>query len=374
MNTLNGKPLVSCVLTVPRVGVWVADLEVDTDEALTGAVALDLEGSAWTGTVARGGVELGRWRGRVVGGAGGLGAVLGPMAFADTDLRAVLTETLREAGEQLAETSAALDEVVTRWARVAGPASHTVADVARAAGHAWRVLADGSVLVGAEIWEPLALGADLDVITANPRTGRYDLAGAAALSIAPGRTVTLDGQAVRVGAVEHRLLEVALRTVVFEERVSDPANRLLAAFEGIVARATRRLDYLALRPGRVIAQSGDGGPLDIELDDPRFTIPRGITYRTLPGVALTVPVGSRVLVGFEGGDPSKPYASLWELGDVTQLVLGGGSQRAAREGDGVTASTSFDAWVNAVSTALTLTPPAGEIGTIATGSDALRLP
>lgn len=374
MNTCNGKPLASCVLTAPRVGVWVADLEVDTDEAITGAVELDLEGSSWRGTVARGGVELGRWRGRIVGGAGGLGAVLGPTAFADTDLRAVLSETLRDAGEQLAETSATLDASVTRWARMAAPASHTVADIAHAAGCAWRVLADGTVWVGAETWEALDLGADLDVITVDPRVGRHELAGDAALAIVPGRVVTLDNQAVRVGAVEHRLIEVTLRTVVFEERATDPANRLLAAVEAIVARATRRLDFCAFYPGRVVAQDGDGGPLDVELDDQRFALPRGISYRTLPGVSLTVPAGTRVLVGFEGGDPSKPFASLWELGDVTKLVLGGGSQRAAREGDGVTASPSFDAWIAAVSTATGVTPPAGELATITSGSDVLRLP
>jgi hypothetical protein len=72
---------------------------------------------------------------------------------------------------------------------------------------------------------PLAdeLGADLDVIRVDPRLGRWELAGAAAVPIVPGRVVTLDGQAVRVGAVEHQLHEVSLRTVVFEERAADPA-------------------------------------------------------------------------------------------------------------------------------------------------------
>lgn len=374
MNTIQGHPIASCVLTQPRVGVWVADIEADVDEIITGAVVIDFGGVSWRGTVARGGVELGRWSGRVVGGAGGLGAVLGPAAFADTDLRAVLTETLRDAGEELAAASATLDATVARWARVAGPASHTVADVARAAGCAWRVLRDGTVWVGTETWDELALGADLDVQGGEPRTGIWHLAGDAALSITPGRTVTLDGQTVRVGAVEHRLLEVSLQTKVFEERPVDPSNRLMAAFEGVIARATRRIDHLALYPGRVVAQDGDG-PLDIELDDARFALPRGIPYRTLPGIALTVPAGTRVLVGFEGGDPTKPYASLWELGDVTQLALAGGTARAAREGHAVRVTLPTGALIPLGSPGGPL--PAAPLtldGTITEGTDALRLP
>ena len=374
MNTLAGHALIECVVTIPRVGVWVADVLVDADEALTGAVVLNLEGHEQHGAVARGGVELARWRGRIVGGAGGLASVLGPAPFADTTLATVLSETLRDAGEQLAPDAGDLTATVARWARVAAPAAHTVADVAHAAGYAWRTLADGNVWVGPETWAALELGADLDVIRVDPRLGRWELAGAAALPIVPGRVVTLDGQAVRVGAVEHRLHEVALRTLVFEERATDPANRLMAAIESIVRRTVRQVDYLALYPGRVVAQDGDGGPLDVELDEQRFALPRAIPYRTLAGVAVTVPAGARVLVGFEGGDPARPYAGLWELGDVTRLVIGGGTQGAARHGDAVSASTAFDAWVQSVSIATGVTPPVGELGAISTSSDVVRLP
>lgn len=372
MNTLNGHALIECVLTIPRVGVWVADVLVDADAAITGAVVLNVEGVELHGAVARGDVELARWRGRIVGGAGGLASVLGPAPFADTTLATVLVETLRDAGEVLSPDAGDLTTTVARWARVAAPAAHTVADAARAAGYVWRTLADGTVWMGAETWAALVLGADLDVIRVDPRLGRWELAGAAALAIVPGRTVTLDGQAVRVGAVEHRLHESTLRTLVFEERTVDPANRLLAAFDAIVARSTRRLDYLALYPGRVVAQ--DGGALDVELDDTRFTIPRGLPYRTLAGVAVTVPVGARCVVGFEGGDPARPYVGLWELGAVTSLAVAGGTHRAAREGHAVSRSTAFGTWVSAVSTALSITAPTGAIGSISEGSEELLLP
>ena len=371
--TLNNRPVAALTLTVPRVGLWVADVALVDDLALTGAVTLVVDGRERRGFVHRGGVESGRWRGRIVGGAGGLHSILGPGAFADTTLAVVLEETLREAGETLAPVSGDLTATVARWARVAAPAHHTVADVARAAGYAWRVLDDGTVWVGAETWSPLTLGADLDVIEHDPATGRYELGGVAAQSIDPGRVVTLDGDAVRVGALEHRLGDDVLRTVLYADGASDTGSRLTAAFDAMARRALREVDYHAVYPARVIEQRADGS-LDVLADSPRIALPRAIPYRTLPGLAFTVPAGTRVAVGFEQGDPSRPFAALWELGEVTRWTLGGGSARAAREGDDVTRGVAMATWMNAVSLALGISTVPTTLGTIAEGSDALRLP
>ena len=400
MTTLAGHPVESLTLTVPRVGAWVADVALVDAPALAGAVELVVDGRAWRGAVHRGGVELGRWTGRVVGGAGGLHALLGPAAYADTTLAVVLGETLRDAGESLAASAGDLTATVARWARVAGLAHHTVADVARAVGYAWRTLDDGSVWAGPEGWAALALGADLDVLEHDPATGRYELAGAACAAIDPGRVVTLDGAPVRVGAVERRQHGAELVTVLYADREGDAGSRLTAAFDGMVRRATRRMDFHAVYPGRVVAQRADG-TLDVVADSPDVQLPRAIRYRTLPGLAVTVPAGTRVAVGFEQGDPARPYAGLWELGDVTHWKLDGGTHRAAREGH-----ATVDGAVSALTTppagtppltnlVLTYTPPGGApqtltisglpptvavtgawslAGAIDEGSDVLRLP
>ncbi len=336
--TLNSHPVGGLTLTVPRVGAWTADVELVDGPALTGSVELVVDGRARQGFVHRGGVESGRWRGRIVGGTGGLNGILGPTAFADTTLAVVLEETLREAGETPAPTSGDLTATVARWARVAGPTHHTVADVARAAGYAWRVLDDGAVWAGPETWSPLSLGADLDVIEHDPATGRYELGGVAAQSIDPGRVVTLDGAAVRVGALEHRLVDDVLRAVLYADRAADTGSRLTAAFDAMARRALREVDFHAVYPARVVAQRGDG-TLDVLADSPRVTLPRAIPYRTLPGLELTVPADTRVGVGFEQGDPSRPFAALWEHGDVTRWALDGGTHRAAREGHAVNAGS-----------------------------------
>ena len=366
MTTLAGHPLLSFTLTLPRVGAWTLEALVDSDAALSGLVDLVIEGRTWRGTVVRGGVELSRWSGRVVG-AGALASVLGPLPLADTDLRTVVVETLREVGAELAADAGDLSAAVARWARIAAPAAHTVADVAKAAGYSWRVRPDGTVWLGAETWAPLALGADLDLLSVDPRIGRHELGGNDALAIEPGRVVTLDGSPVRVGAVEHRLDGAAVRTMVFEEREGDPGNRLLAALEGIINRTMRRVDYLALYPCAVVHQRADG-TLDLRPDDPRLPAPQSVPYRTLRGLSVEVPDGARVLLGYEGGDPQTPYAALWEIGDATVVRVNGGDTKVARVGDTVESHTHT---VTVDGTPYTTTPAAPAI---TGGSSALRVP
>lgn len=96
-----------------------------------------------------------------------------------------------------------------------------------------------------------------------------------------------------------------------------------------------RLDYLALYPARVVSQAANGR-LDLVPEDARLDPCAGIPLRYgLPGVTATVPAGGRVLLGFEHGDPGRPYAALWESGEVTALSVAGGAARAAREGHAV---------------------------------------
>lgn len=56
----------------------------------------------------------------------------------------------------------------------------------------------------------------------------------------------------------------------------------------------------------------------------------------LPGVTVRVKVGARCLLGFEAGDPRRPYAALWEPHSIEQIRFGDGDAPIAREGDAVT--------------------------------------
>jgi len=329
--TCNGRAVLRAVITEPRVGMWVADIDVDGDDAVTGPVTIEAAdaGVAWVGAVLRGASDEGRWRGRLVGGSGGLWRPLEPRAFRDATLHDVATVTLDDAAEQLDDASDALTGATAFWMRARQAAALTIADVARAAGLSWRVTRAGTVWIGAETWGAATVTADVSSI--DPATGRITLASDA-WGVAPGTTITLpDLGAVRVGLVETRLDGDELITVLTPEPETVAAGCLAAAFDAAVHRVTRRYDYAAVYPGLVVAQHGDG-TLDVIPDDTSLPSIAGVPYRSLPGVRLVVPAGTRALLGFEGCDPQRPVVQLWELGDVTRLVVGGGTHPAAREG------------------------------------------
>jgi hypothetical protein len=53
----------------------------------------------------------------------------------------------------------------------------------------------------------------------------------------------------------------------------------------------------------------------------------------LPGFEVKVPVGARVLLGWEDGNPKKPYAALFDPSSVTSIAFADGTQAVARQGD-----------------------------------------
>lgn len=99
-------------------------------------------------------------------------------------------------------------------------------------------------------------------------------------------------------------------------------NRLFHAFALLVRQVTSRFDYFASYPSRVVAQNGDGS-LELKPDDERFGpgLARVPMRLGLPGCNVTVKPGSRVLLGFEGGDPARPVAELWDIANLDTLTL-----------------------------------------------------
>lgn len=76
----------------------------------------------------------------------------------------------------------------------------------------------------------------------------------------------------------------------------------------------RRLDYTQLYPAVVVKQNSDG-TLQLLADSPtvRGTGHNNVRIRHgLPGVSVEVSAGARVRLGFENGQPSQPYAGLWD--------------------------------------------------------------
>lgn len=203
--TCNGFPVVRAVVQAPLGGRWVADLEVDTGEAIAGAAALSIGGVAWIGTVLRGGVDAGDvWHGRVVGGARGLDRPVTARSWNGLQPgRGLITDLLAEVGETLSDASTAeVDANLSRWSRFDMPADRALADLARSLGCTWRVTTEGTVWVGVETWPELVLpeGVEAEALATDPRTGAsvYSMPGA---YVTPGSTF----ERRRVGGVVYRL-------------------------------------------------------------------------------------------------------------------------------------------------------------------------
>lgn len=108
-------------------------------------------------------------------------------------------------------------------------------------------------------------------------------------------------------------------------------------------------EYHVFHPARVVGQNPDM-TLELVPDTERLAPMSKVPIRFgVPGVTCKVEVGSRVLLGFAGGDPSKPIATIWEgsvVQEFTQTTTGehkiesasvklgaSGSLPTARQGD-----------------------------------------
>jgi hypothetical protein len=94
----------------------------------------------------------------------------------------------------------------------------------------------------------------------------------------------------------------------------------------LLDRVRREARYYGVYSARVVSQSG--GVADCIPDDEQM---RGaglvrVPLRVgIPGTTITIPDGTRCLVGFEGGDPRKPYLAGFDYASAMTLVSIGAS-------------------------------------------------
>lgn len=216
MLTVNGKPVLAMRLTLPVSGVWVASIEADAEEAITGAVTIKQSDSSasYAGYAVRSGELSGTCYLECIGGAGGLAGDVEARSYRDVTARTVVAEALAAAGEALASTStrSVLDTALAFWTRSQGRVSQSLSAVADELGARWRVLPTGAVWFGAETW-PDFRGEDIAELSRDPAAGTVLLAPDA-IDLAPG--VTLRGE--RIGRVEHLITrDDPLRTTAWIE-------------------------------------------------------------------------------------------------------------------------------------------------------------
>lgn len=335
--TLAGEPCASALLTIPGVGLWYASVELASAAPLTGAVTLQALDTTWQGTVIAGGVVDGRARYRVVAGAAGWGVELDPRAYAnDAGVRSaqLIADAASEAGEPAPVGAPATPAPLgVHFIRPRAPGSFLLNALAP---RGWYAADTGPVTFGARV-TPRAH--TLPTVRRDPLARSVELAAVDTLAgVLPG-AVTEYGNAVDVeielgpAGVRARLYAapagVSRRAAALLRLLdaTDPTRRFRAVWEyRIVTQVVERLN---LQPVRARADMPDLARVPVRAG--------------APGVRAQHALGSRVLVAFVDGDPSRPAVVGFE--DPSQpgwmplsLDLGGpGALGVARQTDAVQA-------------------------------------
>lgn len=326
---LNGEAALWGELTVPRVGVWHADVSIARpgDElALAGPVELSVGSTTWKGTVRRSGENKGTIVTRVVGGADGLSTPIAAKAYQGVPVRIPLEEILQEAGETLAPSTdpAILGTILYNWSRSAGTAGNALAALLQVAGATtWRILPDGTLWIGTDTWAPTSLD-DHVYLSASPGPGFVEVF-AGDPRVFPGETF----RDRKVSAVSHRFSDRKLRTRIWfeDEDGAGELDRLKAGLAAFVRSQFPRLDHFAAYWCRAVSQNADG-TLELVPDDARIASRSNVPIRYgVPGVKATVAPGARVLLEFAAGDPSKPFATVWESATPSEIIIGPGANQ-----------------------------------------------
>lgn len=331
----NGKPVIATELSVPRVGAWHARLTVDDQTTLAGAVTLAVAGGpTFRGTVVRGRTYIDRARVRVVAGAGGLGRPATPRHYTDTKARVVLADLLRDAGETLSGTAAAsaLDVPLAAWTTARLTVGALIQRLATTIGATWRMLPEGTLWIGSEAWPDSGLEAtDYQVENEIPEDD-FALVSMDAPRILPG--TLLGGR--RVSYVTYDIGS-AIRLPVWFESTAARADRFKDAWTGAIGGDTLDAFYRGRYLYLIAEQSDDLVDAEPDGDDRLPSVARVPLRSGIPGARISGATGGRVLIGWHGGDPARPYAESFDVDvlgatvtwDAARLNLGGsGGQRA----------------------------------------------
>lgn len=155
--------------------------------------------------------------------------------------------------------------------------------------------------------------------------------------------------------------------------VSESFRALIRAVVGLPSDpgAPPDLMRLGLYRARVDAVAEDGATVDVTPEDPRISRQKNAKLLVgIPGSESVVKPGAVVHLGWERGDPAKPYCTpLWESGatveqliiNAVKLYLGGqdGALAAARKTDTVDMGTLACNGVSSAFAGLIWVPPGG---------------
>jgi len=307
--TLAGHRAVRAHVALPAWGAWYADVELDAEATLSGAVALKIAGLTLSGTVISGGPANGRSRYRIVAGAGGWGTTLPPKAYANdagVKASAVLVDAATACGEQFDATTLPTTRLGPHWARHEGPACRALEQIAPSG---WYIGEDGVTRIGARTataWTGKAAHEPVD-----HASGSVVLAPETLEGLVPGAIV--DG--LTAVDVHHEVADGKLRSTIWG-KLAGTTSRRLDAWRSLIDQIDPARKYRGIWEYRVVTVSGS----KVNLQPVRVSagMPDLARVPMAPGVAgakSTLLPGARVLVCFVDASPARPMVVGFEDAD-----------------------------------------------------------
>jgi len=219
-------PVSKATIDIPRIGVWHADLLVDSLVSFTGTALIQFGSKTLYGTFARNGPDINKkLRARVLGGAGRLSSLLPAKGFRLVPLRIPLTDTLKSCGEVLSPISdpQILNIVLDTWIRLQMTGSQAIDAILQAVTTtvpSWRMLLDGTLWVGYEYWGKSST-VDAVPLYSEPERGNITFYSIDPI-ILPGQTLAYSVPGVglvskKVSYVRHWLTPRRMHTTVYYE-------------------------------------------------------------------------------------------------------------------------------------------------------------
>lgn len=176
--SINGLALTEVELTLPLHGIPVADVLTDSpNETLVAGSPVTLLFGDLTimGTVLRGNASFGTNRLRIAAGHGGIGRLATPQGWNDATYRQIAQTLLSSVGETLSPTATApaLAGLAQFWTVLAEPAGLALSRIVNALGLQWRMLTDGTVWIGTDLFAPTVIApSSATLIQTMPEQGR----------------------------------------------------------------------------------------------------------------------------------------------------------------------------------------------------------
>jgi hypothetical protein len=326
--TINDIGIISGSITMPKIGVWSADVVIDQPDG-TGfdagtAVKIEGDGITLNGTVVadRTGDFLDAVHVRVLGGAGGMAKLSTPRNFVQPGafIRDVLNGLTSDSGEKLSSdiNNSFLQTNLTAWSTTNQSVSWNLRALLKWLGpsFSWRILDDGTLWMGTESW-PSASGT-FDILEQHPAQGSFTL-GCESPFILPG--TSLDGVG-NVAHVEHQIVKNRIRSVVSID-LSEGDRGISGSIARMVAVNTAGFDFYALYQCTVVSQSADLATVDVKFQGANANKLAGlqrVPFRSVNGYKTQLAPNTTALLGWDGGNPQSPFACLSAPSDAPQSI------------------------------------------------------